>query len=589
MSIAPRGMSVQEAYRLYRDDKLMVNRKYQRKLVWTLKEKQSLIDSILRDFPIPLILFAEKVNGGIQSYEIIDGMQRLNAIFGFIEHEFEMQGRYFDVAEFARAKQAAETGHFELTKSLSLIEPATCADFLDYQLAVTIFPSVGDEQVTEVFGRINSGGQQLSWQEKRQAGRINEFSTLIRRLASEIRGDASKEILTLSSMPEISIDTARRSLGYSLKAEEIFWCKQGVLWTKQLRESEDEEILADICASILLDAPIARSRELLDRIYDINSDDHAEIARKLISYGADKLYEEVKATLSVLREVIESCNDGDNALRSAINPRSTNPIKASFFALFMAFFDLVIKEEKTPSESDQIMKAIEGLQADMIATAKYAKAEDRTKNIDKTKGLIQRFFVKKDPSMLRHGAGLAIDFENSLRRSKIESGRYECKQGLVGLDEKRIFDKGMESKLLETICAIANIGPDTDGFIFIGVADKDADAQRIKLLDGVDPIAVGSRWVVGIDRELAFLKIDLDGYVRKVAGFVGGSNLSETLKHQVSAQIDIVSYRSRSVIRIRVPQQKNVSFLGEKSFIREGSSTVAVEGRRLLAVSELFK
>jgi hypothetical protein len=225
MSIAPRGMSVQEAYRLYRDDKFFVNRKYQRKLVWTQNEKESLIDSIVSDYPIPLILFAEKSTNGNSFYEIIDGMQRLNAIFGFIEQEFAVKDEYFDVAQFTRAKQAAESGAFVELKEVKYLKATSCADFLDYQLAVTIFPSVNDSQVTEVFGRINSGGQQLSWQEKRQAGKVNEFSTLVRRLASEIRGDASREILSLSEMPEISIDTARRGLGYSLKAEEIFWCK----------------------------------------------------------------------------------------------------------------------------------------------------------------------------------------------------------------------------------------------------------------------------------------------------------------------------------------------------------------------------
>lgn len=385
MSITPRGMSVQEAYRLYRDDKLVVNRKYQRKLVWTQEEKESLIDSIVNDYPIPLILFAEKATGGASFYEIIDGMQRLNAIFGFIEHEFSVKEQYFDIAQFARAKQAAEAGAFEVLEGASLLEAASCADFLDYQLAVTIFPSVSDSQVTEVFGRINSGGQQLSWQEKRQAGKVNEFSTLVRRLASEIRGDASREILSLSEMPEISIDTARRGLGYSLKAEEIFWCKQGILWTKQLRESEDEEILADICASIVLGQPIARSRELLDVIYDDSTSEHAEMLRKLNAYGVDRLYEEIKVTLSVLREVIEHHNPQPNALRTIINPGSTNPIKASFFALFMAFHDLVIVEEKSPCDEDKIMKALAGLQKDMISTAKYAKTEDRIKNTDKTK------------------------------------------------------------------------------------------------------------------------------------------------------------------------------------------------------------
>jgi len=58
--MTPRGMSVQEAYRLYRDGSLLVNRKYQRKLVWTEDEKVKLIDTILRGYPIPLILLAER-------------------------------------------------------------------------------------------------------------------------------------------------------------------------------------------------------------------------------------------------------------------------------------------------------------------------------------------------------------------------------------------------------------------------------------------------------------------------------------------------------------------------------------------------
>jgi len=51
--------SVQSMYRDYRDGKLIVNRRYQRKLVWTIEEKQKLIDSILHDYPIPLLLLAE--------------------------------------------------------------------------------------------------------------------------------------------------------------------------------------------------------------------------------------------------------------------------------------------------------------------------------------------------------------------------------------------------------------------------------------------------------------------------------------------------------------------------------------------------
>lgn len=583
-------MSVQEAYRLFRENRLIVNRKYQRKLVWTLNEKQNLIDSLIKDYPIPLILLADASLGGSTYYEIMDGMQRLNAIFSFIDNVFPIDDKYFDTDEFSRAKQAAESGAFvPAPKSTSqFLSPETCADILDYQLAVTIFPIDSEEQVTDVFGRINSGGRQLSAQEKRQAGMVDDFSMLVRQLGSEIRGDSSMETLPLSGMPEISIDTSRSDMGYALKAEEIFWCKQGILWTKQLRDSEDEEMIADICASIVLDSPIARSKDLLDNIYNEGTTEYLETRRSLSRYGIERLKEEIKVTLSVLREVIESYDINPNALRSVINPKSRNPIKASFFALFMAFHELVIVQEKTPGESTAIMNALSGLQKSMISSAKFSTTEDRIKNVDKTIGLIQRYFIKKDPPMLRHGAGLALDMENALRRSKIETSRYECKQGFVDLSDTRKYDNTLPEKILKTICAIANVGPDSDGYIFIGVADKKEDAERIKALDGIEYLTVGNRYVVGIDREMPLLSINHEQYVEKIVGFIRNSDLSVTLKNQVLSQIDYVAYKGLSVVRIRIPRQKEVSFVDEKAFVRENSSTIEATGKKLLSVNQLF-
>lgn len=588
MSITPRGMSVQEAYRNYRDGKLIVNRKYQRKLVWSLSEKQSLVDSIMKDYPIPLILLAEDFTAN--SYEIMDGMQRLNAIFAFIENNFPVEGRYFDTDEFSRAKQLASDGVFQsVDRGTNLfLSPSEVADFLDYQLAVTVFPAGGEDKTTDVFGRINSGGRQLSLQERRQAGMVDDFSMLVRKLASEIRGDTSREILPLSDMPEISIDSVRADMGYELKAEEIFWCKQGVMWTRQLRESEDEEIISDICASIVLGQPIARSKELLDNFYDVNAQDYESLRRSLASYGVDRLYEEIKVTLSVLREVIDEFSTDNNALRSVINPGSTNPIKTAFITLFMAMHQLVIVEELSPDDSLKIMSALKNLQADIKTTAKYSKTEDRIKNIDKTKGLISRYFVKKDPPMLRHGAGLALDLENSLRRSKVETVRYECKQGFVDLSQSRSEDKHLPKKILETICGIANLGPDADGFIFIGVADSKSDADRVKILDNVNYVSVGSRHVVGIEREFSLLKCDSESYIERILVFIRGSDLSDNLKNQVLSQVDCIEYKGLSVIRIRIPAQQEVSFLGDIAYIRENSSTIEAKGKKLLAVNALF-
>jgi hypothetical protein len=95
-------------------------------------------------------------------------------------------------------------------------------------LPVTSFPGEQDTRITDVFGRINSGGKQLSDQERRQAGVLSPFAEMVRTLAAEIRGDVSRETLLLSEMPEISIETSRNPHGYALKAEDIFWCYQGI-------------------------------------------------------------------------------------------------------------------------------------------------------------------------------------------------------------------------------------------------------------------------------------------------------------------------------------------------------------------------
>ncbi|MEL7589537.1 MAG: DUF262 domain-containing protein [Prolixibacteraceae bacterium] len=60
--------------------------------VWTLEKKKLLIDSIINNYDIPKIYFHqfsrdEKKNTG-KSYAIIDGKQRLEAIWGFIEGHF---------------------------------------------------------------------------------------------------------------------------------------------------------------------------------------------------------------------------------------------------------------------------------------------------------------------------------------------------------------------------------------------------------------------------------------------------------------------------------------------------------------------
>ena len=47
--------TAEELYEWYLDDKLIINRRYQRKLVWSLEEKTALISSMTQQYHIPLL------------------------------------------------------------------------------------------------------------------------------------------------------------------------------------------------------------------------------------------------------------------------------------------------------------------------------------------------------------------------------------------------------------------------------------------------------------------------------------------------------------------------------------------------------
>jgi hypothetical protein len=80
------------------------------------------------------------------------------------------------------------------------------------------------------------------------------------------------------------------------------------------------------------------------------------------------------------------------------------------------------------------------------------------------------------------------------------------------------MDPNIIQTLLETICGIANVGPDADGFLYLGIADKPADVGRIQALNGAETVKFDHVQIVGIEREVRQLKLEIDKYMRLVVG-----------------------------------------------------------------------
>lgn len=89
-----KAMTISQVYSLFASGRLVVNRKYQRKLCWSIEEKRNFMDTIINGLPVPMFLFAANDKG---QYEIIDGMQRLDAICTFIEQQYSLKDGNFNL------------------------------------------------------------------------------------------------------------------------------------------------------------------------------------------------------------------------------------------------------------------------------------------------------------------------------------------------------------------------------------------------------------------------------------------------------------------------------------------------------------
>lgn len=565
-----------------------MDRRYQRKLVWTLEEKQKLIDSILCEFPVPLVLLSKR-SGEAASFDIIDGLQRLHTIISFIDNAFKTaDGRLFDVRQLPRAAQAAkEDGRtIEEVADSGVLSPAECAAFSEYTVPVTTVERADGKSVIEIFERINSYGRRLSEQEQRQAGLSSDFSRIVRQLSCEIRGDVSEENVPLSLMPEISVQGVRTVHGYGISAESTFWSKQGVLHFSSLRDSLDEQMVADIVACILNKEPIQRSRAALDKIYTPNSKECSKFDSLLSTYGEDDLKRDFLAVFDRIQLTCENISEG--TLQSLISGgRHHNEISTIFAALFMAFYELVIARRMEVHDYSRLVSALATLQ---VATQRQAiDPTVRRANINSIKGAIHDAFAEADVRDIPLGKPLVYTFENSLRRSRIELPHYEFKQGLLSLGDGREFQaKGVED-IVETICGMANIEPSRDSYIYVGVADKAADAKRISTLDSLSPVQFEGRFIVGVGREAKMQNISLDTFVMRLKDRIASSGLSEHLRQDVLSKLDCFVYHGFDVVRIVVPGQRQISFLEDKCFSRQGSSTIRVPVQAIPDIARRFQ
>ncbi len=157
---------------LFRNGMLKANPEYQRGEVWTLTQKKKLVDSVLRGYPLPVIYLhhIEKTVEGMrrEDLEIIDGQQRISALYGFAEGAYSLFDPIMDETQARFPNFLKEQPCPWGRKDFHSLAEDLRERFLSTELPVAMITSDDSNEVRDLFVRLQAG-LPLTAQDKRDA------------------------------------------------------------------------------------------------------------------------------------------------------------------------------------------------------------------------------------------------------------------------------------------------------------------------------------------------------------------------------------------------------------------------------------
>lgn len=161
---------IQDYYNFHKSGELNLNPWYQRRSVWTQAQQAYLVNTLFENKPVPTLYVRHylDINKEASIKEVVDGQQRLRAIFGYLNDEYAARHpNYPKSVKYSQLKVAEKT-HFKMTK-----------------LSIGTLVNASEADVIEIFGRLNSISKTLNPQEKRNARFSGRMKYFCLKLASE--------------------------------------------------------------------------------------------------------------------------------------------------------------------------------------------------------------------------------------------------------------------------------------------------------------------------------------------------------------------------------------------------------------------
>ncbi len=160
------AVSINRLARIFADGDLELRPPFQRYLVWNDDQRSLLVDTVLRNLPIPEIYTRTETSAaGDERMIVIDGQQRISTLLKFLRSELRLDPH--DTGEEFDARWRLRTFE-ELGDELK-------QRFREYKLVIRDLPRLTDGQMREIFRRLNKSVEPLEPQELRHAAFSGPF------------------------------------------------------------------------------------------------------------------------------------------------------------------------------------------------------------------------------------------------------------------------------------------------------------------------------------------------------------------------------------------------------------------------------
>jgi len=144
MKIRHETQKIEELYNI--KDDILLNPAWQRGPVWSQQKQSLLIDSILRGYDIPMIYMRNTPSGSPYDFEVVDGQQRLRAIWAFIDGDYALSPNIEDVNK-----------HKIAGKVFSDLSPAHKGKINKFPVVVAYVSDAREPEISRLFSRMQMG------------------------------------------------------------------------------------------------------------------------------------------------------------------------------------------------------------------------------------------------------------------------------------------------------------------------------------------------------------------------------------------------------------------------------------------------